>query len=104
MPCSGTAACTLRLTTWVRAGQCCGGRKPLLGSAPLDLGARAGAGRVAAGAAGTRVGWPRVSYTFMCRRLPCLAALCWGEVVSLVALFQLVGEKTTLGSISVHAS
>lgn len=63
MPCSGTAAWTLRLTTWARAGQCCGGLKPLLGSVPLVL------------VVGTLAGWPRVSYTFMCSLFPCLAAL-----------------------------
>lgn len=66
MPCSGTAACTLRLTTCARAGQCCGGLKPLLGSVPLVL------------VVGTLAGCPRVSYTFMCSLLPCLAAL-WEE-------------------------
>lgn len=63
MPCSGTAACTLRLTTWAKAGQCWGGLKPLLGSVALVL------------LVGTLAGWPLVSYTFMCNRLPCLAAL-----------------------------
>lgn len=63
MPCSGTAACTLRLTTWAIAGQCWGGLKPLLGSVALVL------------LVGTLAGWPRVSYTFMCNRLPCRAAL-----------------------------
>lgn len=63
MPCSGTAACTLRLTTCASAGQCCGGLKPLLGSVPLIL------------VVETLAGWPRVSYTFMCSLLPCLAAL-----------------------------
>ncbi len=63
MPCSGTAAWILRLTTWARAEQCCGGLKPLLCSVPLAL------------VVGIFVGWPRVSYTFMCSRFPCLAAL-----------------------------
>lgn len=63
MPCSGTAACTLRLTTWAKAGQCWGGLNPLLGSVALVL------------LVGTLAGWPLVSYTFMCNRLPCLAAL-----------------------------
>lgn len=63
MPCSGTAAWTLRLTTWANAGQCCGGLKPLLGSVPLAL------------VVGTLTGCPRVSYTFMCSLFPCLAAL-----------------------------
>lgn len=64
MPCSGTAAWTLRLTTWAKAGQCWGGLKPLLGSVALVL------------LVGTLAGCPLVSYTFMCSRLPCLAALC----------------------------
>lgn len=63
MPCSGTAAWTLRLTTWARAGQCCGGLKPLFGSVALAL------------LVGTRVSWPRVSYKFMSSRFPCLPAL-----------------------------
>lgn len=62
-PCSGTAAWTLRLTTWAKAGQCCGGLKPLLGSVPLVL------------VVGTLADWPRVSYTFMCSLFPCRAAL-----------------------------
>lgn len=76
MPCSGTAAWTLRLTTWAKAGQCWGGLKPLLGSVALVL------------LVGTLAGWPLVSYTFMCSRLPCLAALCQIKKWWLVSTFS----------------